>query len=181
MLTGRGKPSHPLNQGDKMTELNYDEDLEIDPDALDVEILQQGSLAKKYIVALKEMSKLLAKADELVKTTRSDLIVKANEDPEGTCGKSKPNAADIEAYYRTNKKYIEAKESFLDLQSEVVFLEQMKNEICFSKKSRIESLIKLHGQNYFAGPSIPRDLSKEWENKQNQKEANSKVKIARKR
>ena len=36
-----------------------------------------------------------------------------------------------------------------------------------SKKDALENLVKLHGQQYFAGPKMPRDISWEREQKQN--------------
>jgi hypothetical protein len=36
------------------------------------------------------------------------------------------------------------------------------------RKSALENLVKLHGQQYFAGPMVPRDLTHEWKNKQQQ-------------
>lgn len=45
------------------------------------------------------------------------------------------------------------------------------------RKAALENLVKLHGQNYFAGPSIPRDLNKEWVDSEKQKMSNKKIVI----
>jgi hypothetical protein len=44
-----------------------------------------------------------------------------------------------------------------------------------SKKSALENLVKLHGQNYFAGPTIPRNLNKEWLESQKEKQVNTEI------
>jgi hypothetical protein len=49
------------------------------------------------------------------------------------------------------------------------------------KKTALENLVRLHGQQYFAGPSVPRDLTKEWEKTESQKQTNKKVSIRRKK
>jgi hypothetical protein len=41
-----------------------------------------------------------------------------------------------------------------------------------ARKTMLETLVKLHGQQYFAGPNVPRDLSHEAEKKRSQKKSN---------
>jgi hypothetical protein len=53
------------------------------------------------------------------------------------------------------KEYLQAKFEVDTCQGAVSAIEQ--------RKSMIEALIKLHGQQYFAGPSIPRQLNEERE------------------
>ena len=85
--------------------LNYKEDAKIDINALDIEWLKQPELERKYIEQASILRKEARLAEEEVKTTRSELIAEANEDPQECCNKEKPNAGDIEAYYRTHKKW----------------------------------------------------------------------------
>jgi hypothetical protein len=158
-----------------MAEIDYDKDMEIDPDALDVEWLEQGHIAKKYIKNLTKCNKRVRQLQERKKTIRSELILKVNQDPERLIGKAKPNAADIEAYYRTHKDYKEAIEELNEALEEAEFADLGKNEICFTRKKALENLVVLHGQMYFAGPQVPRDLSKEWAQKQRQKKTDSGV------
>jgi hypothetical protein len=44
--------------------------------------------------------------------------------------------------------------------------EVAKNEFSFTRKAALENLVQLHGQNYFAGPKVPRNLSKERDEKE---------------
>lgn len=159
--------------------MNYEEDIKIDEQALDVEWLEQGELALKYAKHASEMEKEAARAEERVKTIRSELINEVNADSDGTIGKSKPNAADIEAYYRTRQRYKEAKDDAVEKRNEADFAELARREVSTTRRKALEQLVNLHGQMYFAGPSVPRDLTQQKEEKQ--KQANQKVKTKRKK
>jgi hypothetical protein len=161
--------------------MNYEKDSTIDPSALDVEWIEQPNLARKYGKHYAECVRTLAQAEESVKIIRSELIAEANTNPRKCCGKEKPNAADIEAYYRNSDLHKAAKTAWIDAEYELNMAEAAKTAITYGKKSALENLVKLHGQSYFAGPSVPRDLSKEWESKENQKSVDSKVKITRRK
>jgi len=156
-----------------MTKFDYEKDMKIDPDALDIEWLEQASLALKYGKLVSDLRVEVKRLGEKVKTVRSELIRKANNDPEGCCNKAKPNAADIEAYYRSHDNYKQAVATMQEVEYELEFAELAKNEICYTRKAALENLVILHGQQYFAGPKVPRNISKEWEAKQKQKSTNN--------
>jgi hypothetical protein len=151
-----------------MPTLNYIKDVEINPDDLDIEWLGQAALGRRYGENAALAKRNAALAEERIKVTRAELIREANADPEGTTGKEKPTSADIEAYYRTHPKHKQAKEDHIQAQYEADVAQVAHMEISLSRKAALENLVKLHGQQYFAGPRVPRDLSKEWENRQHQ-------------
>jgi len=153
--------------------MNYEDDIRIDETALDVEWLDQASLAIRYGRHYAFCRRKLVQAEEKVKVTRAELIAEANSDPEGCCNKKSPNAADIEAYYRIHKRHKEAKKEWAEAQFELDMAEIAKNEISFTRKVALENLVRLHGQQYFAGPKIPRDIT--WERKEKQKRENAGV------
>ena len=140
-------------------ELDYDEDMYIDETELDVECLEQPALAMKYIKNSIHLRKLERRASEVVKTIRSKCINAVNENPQKNTGKAKPNAADIEAYYRRDGDYIEAKEEWIECAAEADYAELAQKEISYGRKQMLEGLITLHGQSYFAGPKIPHNLT----------------------
>ena len=156
-------------------ELDYEKDMEIDPDALDTEWLAQPALSLRYGRHLIELQEEEQRAVEKKKTIRSELIQEVSEDPNLCCGKDKPNAADIEAFYRTSKSYKEAVAAQNKIINEVAYAMLAKNEICYTRKAALEHLVILHGQQYFAGPRVPRDISKEWVEKKKQMQANETV------
>jgi hypothetical protein len=142
-----------------MKEINYEKDIHIDEDQLDVEWVEQPDLAMKYASNLAKLRTKVRGLEEEKKVVRSECIVEANENPEGCTGKAKPNSADLEAYYRTQTVYKDVIEDLLKAKEELEFAELAFQEISWTRKNALENLVKLHAQQYFAGPSIPRDLS----------------------
>ena len=141
--------------------MNYEEDCSIDETALDVEWLDQGRIAGKWIKHYAHMKKRLRKAEEKKKIKRSELILEVNKNPEELIGKAKPNAADIEAYFRTHPDYQAAVDELNELTEDVEFTEMAKNEICWTRREALANMVILHGQAYFAGPKVPRNLTEE--------------------
>jgi hypothetical protein len=161
--------------------MNYERDITIDETALDVEWLEQAELAIKYGKHYIHCKDVLTRIEEELKVVRAELIQKANENPVKCCNKEKPNAADIEAYYRTHPKHKAVKEKWLDALNEFNMAEIVKNEISFTRKAALEALVQLHGQNYFAGPSVARNLQKEREKRiEKRKATNNRVRINKK-
>lgn len=142
-------------------EINFERDMRIDEQALDVEWLKQPELAHAYNEYYIQCSKAVQIAHEELKTRRSELIRRANKYPKKCCRKDKPTAGDIEAYYRTHKDYKALKNKLIDLEHEMRMAELAKNEVNYTRKAALENLVTLLGQNYFAGPKAPRDLTGE--------------------
>jgi len=138
----------------------YSKDAAIDESALDVELLRLPELTLKYGRIYAEWQKEVSRLEEEIKTKRSELIMEVNEDPEATVGKAKPNGADIEAYYRVDPEYKELKSELLEAQYETNMAEIAYKEISYVKKGSLSDLVKLHGQSYFAGPSMPKNIKK---------------------
>lgn len=148
-----------------MAELNYKKDMYIDPDALDLEWLRQPELGRKYARNAASKRREARLAEERVKVIKSELIRKCNENPKSTTGKDKPNAIDIEAYYRTHPTHKDAKQEWIEAEFEADIAELAQKEISYGRKAALEGLVTLHAAQYFAGPKVPRDLNKEWEQK----------------
>ncbi len=155
--------------------MDYEKDITIDENALDTEWLDQASLALKYAKHLTQLKARVARLEEKKKTKRSELILEVNENPIELMNKKTPNAGDIEAYYRTNEEYKEIIKELLLVHEEAEFAELAFQEIAWTRKKSLEYLVILHGQQYFAGPKVPRDLSKEWEQREQQKRSDEGV------
>jgi len=162
-----------------MKDIDYERDVVIDESALDVEWLNQPALALKYARLSAYWNDKVRRLDERKKTIRSELILKVNGDPGKLLGKDKPNAGDIEAYYRAQPEYIAVVEELNDATAEAEYATLAKDEICYTRKKALENLVVLHGQQYFAGPTVPRDLSAEYRASESQRRSNAKVKITR--
>jgi hypothetical protein len=163
--------------------MNYQRDMRIDDTALDVEWLDQAELALKYGRHWSNCYDELKRAEEKVKYVRSKLILEINKNPDKYLGEGiKPTDPKVEAAYRTNDEFLEAKEEWLVALKKANDAEIAKNEIAFTRKSALENMVILNGQNYFAGPKVPRDLAKvridfEKQREKSRTELNKKVRI----
>lgn len=155
--------------------VNYEKDCQIDLNALDLEWSEHSEVETKYIQLVSELRKEKNLLHEEVKTIRSELIREANEDPQTCCDKKKPNGADIEAYYRTHKDYKAVKSDLIEAEDAYQVAQDMKDMMHFTKTKALENMVVLHGQQYFAGPSTPRNLTKEQIKRKKNKKASSKI------
>ena len=144
--------------------MSYERDMAIDVTALDVEWVEQAELAMKYGRLWADARDALERANETVKLTKAELTVKINEKPEKYLGEgTKVTVANVEACIMNHDDYKNAREEWLSAMKEANLLAVAKNEISFTRKSALENLVTLHGQNYFAGPSVPRNLKEKME------------------
>lgn len=147
---------------------DYEEDVTIDDAALDVEWLQQAKLMLKYGAYGAQKRKEVDQKKEELEVIKAELDRKIRETPEAF-GLSKitetvvQNTIIVQTDYKNiMNEYIEAK---YELDMAMIAVRAID-----TKKNALENLVKLYGQQYFAGPKVPRDLSKEWEQKQRQKQ-----------
>lgn len=157
--------------------MDYQNDIRINESALDVEWINQASLAMKYGEHWAECVREATRCEERIKLVRAELIEEANKDPETVLGKGiKPTGVNIESYYRNHSRHKKAKRDYVDACYERDIAEIAKKEICYTRKAALENLVRLHGQQYFASPAQPRDISIEVGiEEERQKEANNKV------
>lgn len=153
---------------------DYEKDIQIDADGLDVEWLNQAPLMLKYAKLSAEMRKQVDLAKEKLDIVRAEVDRDIRTDPK-LFGIDKITEATVQntilltnKYQNASSEYLEAKHEFEVSRVAVQAVEQ--------RKDALENLVKLHGMSYFAGPSVPRDLSKEWEQKH--RDANSEAEIA---
>jgi len=163
--------------------MDYINDCKIDESALDVECHSQTKLAMQYGINWAEKTRDFTLAEENVKLVRSNLIEKINKDPEKYLGVGlKPTGPNVEAAYRNHKLHIEAKNTWVEAMYQLNLAVIAKSAIMVTKKEELENLIKLHGQNYFAGPSVPRDLPAEIQlREKKEKELNRTISLKRSR
>lgn len=150
--------------------MNYGIDIKIDESALDVEWLKQADLAVKWGKHWAKCQDELDRAEENVKYIRSKIIEELAED-----SAKLPTGLLIESHYRTHKKHIKAKERWLDALKAANEADIIKKEISITRKAALQHLVTLHGQHYFAGPNVPRELTQEVINTDKQKKSNKGV------
>lgn len=140
----------------------FDKDVSINPEALDVEWLRQPRLVAKYSEALASAKESMTRAKDSID------VVKAEVDGELRAGfaadAKKPTEAAIAAMVLQAQSYQDANEAYLVAKRRADMVQAAVTALDH-KKAALENLVRLFGQNYFAGPREPRDLGVEW-NKQ---------------
>lgn len=135
-------------------------DRTVDPNQLDIEAARQPELFFKWAERAIE-----AKIDMEQKKAALDLLeAKINLECRKTpkkFGLDKVTEGAIAAAIQCNEEYIQLQKSFFDARKLSGLLDKAV-EALEQKKRMIEVLITLHGQQYFAGPSVPRDLASAW-------------------
>lgn len=153
--------------------MNYEKDVTIDVNALDVEWIDQPRILLRYAKNAAECRSMLDSAKEELDYTKAELDKKVRTNPE-KYGLEKVTEGAIQNIILTSKEYQAANDNFLKAKFDVD-IAQAAVQAINQRKDALENLVKLHGMQYFAGPKVPRDLSKEWEDRQKQSSANNAV------
>lgn len=153
--------------------MDYLDDIKIDESALDVEWLRQASLTFQYGAHLAKMKRILDRKKEEVDLVKAELDKAIRKNPD-KYEIEKLTESVVQATILQQDEYMEITSELIDVRYEVEIANAAVRSID-QKKSALENLVRLNGQNYFAGPSIPRDLTQEWERKEKAKKSNEAV------
>lgn len=159
-------------------ETDFKDDVFIDPNALDVEWLRQPTLMLKYAQEEAEAAKREDVERERLDAVKAELDKEIRSNPDKFDISKTTESAILSAillhpsYKEVSEKYIQAKYESKMAKAATRAIEM--------KKDALENLVKLYGQQYFAGPKAPRDIDKEWERKVREREINKKMKFERK-
>jgi len=148
--------------------------IEINPDALDCEWIKQAATFGEYCM---EQAGARAKLDAIkerldVKVAGLGLKIRANP---ATFGLDKVTEASVQAVILLDAECAKLREEIAVAQYELEVMGAAVRALD-QKKSALENLVRLQGQNYFAGPSVPRDIGTEWVNEVERNNARNKVK-----
>ena len=134
---------------------NYDfsSEIQIDPDALDIEWLMQPQVFLKYAELCVNAEMKYDRAKEKLEFVRASLDSEIRSNPIAFTGvDKKPTEAQINSIILKSDDYKQKlslfnsrKRDFKLLSAAVKAFEQ--------RKSALENLVKLHGQSYFASPN----------------------------
>lgn len=160
--------------------MDYEKDMYIDESALDVEWLGQPTLMMRYSRALAKAEKEVSRLKEKIKVTAAVLDKDIRSNP----GQYKIDVKLTEAVVNNaiiiQDEYQELQEELIDAQYEVNMLKGAVESIK-ERKDALQDLVRLHGQQYFAGPSVPRDISFEAKQRFEKQTSNKTIKITRKK
>ncbi len=143
-----------------MKKNEFERDLEIDPNELDVQAGMQGELFFKWADLSIEAQEEQDRAKLSLETIEADLYQKAKLDPD-SFGITKATDAATAQAVKLQPKYLEASERLIIAKGDAARLRAAVGAM-EQKKRMIEVLVTLHGQQYFAGPSVPRNLAEAW-------------------
>lgn len=153
--------------------MNFEDDIKIDETALDVECLRQPTLMILYGKNVAEKEYILAKAKMNLEMVKAEWDQEIRVDPE-KFGLTKITETTVAGALAIQPDCMEAEEQYLNAVY-ALKVARVAVDALSQKKDMLEALIKLYGQQYFAGPKVPRDLHNEWETKQNNTKSNQAV------
>jgi hypothetical protein len=151
-------------------ESQFEEDLYIDPTALDVEWLNQPNTFLKYTEKLAWASRELDRHKQ-----RLDVIqARVDTEVRGKYTDKKPTETAIHNEVIQNELVLHEMEEILHQKYEVDLLTGAVRAFD-QRKTALENLVRLQGQNYFAVPKEPRNLGAEYEKKLKQDAARKRM------
>jgi len=160
-------------------DLNYEIDVRIDPNALDIEWLKQAELMQKYTVHAANMKKKLDEIKEQLDVCKAKTEMDIRKVPE-MYGLAKVTEGAIQSTIILQKVYQEMVQTYIKAKYEYDVAIAVVRAFD-QKKTTLENLVRLLSTSYFAGPQTPRNLSQEWLQESKRKQENAKVKIQRRR
>jgi len=143
-----------------MSDPNYDQDISIDPDALDIEWTKQAQTFFKYAELTARAHVVMDRKKEKIDVLEATMGLKIRTNP-ASYGLEKITEGAVQSTILIDQNHIDAVAELADLKYEYEVLIAAVRALD-QKKSALENLVRLQGQNYFAGPSVPREIGKEW-------------------
>jgi hypothetical protein len=147
--------------------MNYEDDIKIDETSLDIEWLDHASKMMRYARHAATMRQRLDLAKETVDLVKAELDKDIRTNPE-KYDIEKVTEAVVQNTILMQDRYKKANENFINVKYETDIAANAVRAFD-ARRDALENLVRLHGQQYFAGPSIPRDIT--WEREQMQKKA----------
>lgn len=134
-----------------MKEKNYSKDLSIDIDALHKEWLRQPSLFMEYAEECAEARRKLDKVKEGIDVLRAekDTMIRQQWSATGI----KCTEAQVSNHVLMDSDYKKANEHLIELRYEYEMISSAVKAF-EQKKSALENLVRLHGQQYFSTPEV---------------------------
>ena len=141
--------------------MTYSDDINIDEESLDVEWLGHARLMMKYCRKAAEAHREMDLAKERLDLARATLDQAIRTDPKAYgVTAEKVTEASINAAILMHADYQAASTAYIDAKFENNVAADAVRAFDH-RKSALENLVRLHGQQYFAGPSVPRNLHEE--------------------
>jgi len=138
---------------------NYEEDIKINRNELDLEWLRQPELIGKYSRELAQAQLELDKLDERISVITAEKELEIRTNPE-KFGLEKITEGALKTILQMDKELIGMRNAISEKKFEVNILSGALKALD-NKKKALENIVTLHGQQYFASPSSPLDINRE--------------------
>jgi len=133
----------------------------VDPEALDVEAARQADLFYDWAKLEVELEDKAERLGHECDVMAAKIEVDARQNPEDYGLGPKSTEAAVKAAVLLDKRWAKKRERYFDAKRDASLAKKARYAM-EQKKRMIEVLITLHGQEYFAGPSVPRNLKEAW-------------------
>jgi hypothetical protein len=153
--------------------MNYEEDIRIDETALEIEWLEQPALFMKYSRHAAQMSRELDEVKQNLDIVKAECDRDVRENPD-KYNIAKVTEGSVTSAILTSKKYKDAQKDYMDAKFEYD-MAQGAVRAFDQRKTALENIVRLHGQQYFAGPKVPRDITYQRQQKEQSAEVDRKV------
>ena len=154
-------------------DFNYEKDIEIDGEALDQEWLGQSALYLKYSRHYADMTKRMDESKQNLDIAKAEADKRIRKNPENY-GIDKITEAVVMNSILIEEGYKDAYDEYLSAKYEVDMARAAVSAF-EQRKSALENLVRLFGQNYFSGPNVPYEINREWESKEKESRTNKKT------
>jgi len=144
---------------------DFQQDLKIDPDGLDVEWARQPRLALKYHEAVARSRSKMERLKQQFDVKHAEVSRRIRKNPEAH-GMEKQTERAVELAVALDREIRELNDQLIDAKEELELLQAASRAIDH-KRDALENLVRLHAASYFAGPTTPRDLRGEFEKMEN--------------
>jgi hypothetical protein len=139
----------------------FEVDRQIDPSELDLAAATQADTFFYWAEQLTAARMRAEQCKHVIDLTEARVELECRQNPE-KFGLVKSTEAAISSAVKASADVVSCKKEFLEAREESMLLDWAVNAM-EQRKRMIEVLITLHGQQYFAGPSTPRDLVTAWQ------------------
>lgn len=138
---------------------NWEQDVRIDPEALDVEWVKQPETFMRWTKLSADARKHADEKKEELDVLEAKLGLAIRSNP-AKYGLEKVTEASVQAIILIDSTRMAMAQELADAKYELDVLTSAVRAMD-QKKAALENLVRLQGQSYFAGPSAPRDLKSE--------------------
>jgi len=144
--------------------ISYEHDIAIDETILDVEFLEQPRLFLKYAQHAERSRRDLDWAKERLDIKHAELDRDIRSDP-AHFGIAKITEGAVQGAITINSDYQKLSSDYINAKYEAGMAAAAVRAFD-QRKTSLENLVRLHGQQYFSGPRVPHDLTEERQRRQ---------------